>query len=283
MAMNVNDVICVGARPILLVDYLAVHTLDDRRTDEILRGLGAAAKEAGVAIPGGELAQLPEIVGSDGNIDGDPTAFDLAGTCVGTMRPDEIVLGDAVQPGDIIIGIASSGIHSNGLTLARGVLLKSGLYRLNDEPPGLGRSLGEELLEPTQIYVRAATALFDAGLRPAGMVHVTGDGLTNLCRLEARVGYRIDALPERQPIFELIQRAGGVSDAEMFRVFNMGVGFVVVSKEAHADQSVETIAGAGYQATVLGEVVPSSKRMVSIESLGLMGSLEEGDSFFTAR
>ncbi|HEU4480801.1 MAG TPA: AIR synthase related protein, partial [Actinomycetota bacterium] len=122
VAMNVNDVICVGARPFAMVDYLGVNTLDPRRSDEILRGLGAAAKEAGVAIPGGELAQLPEVIGSDGRAPGDETAFDLVGTCIGTVHPDKIVLGKDVKPGDAIVGIASSGVHSNGLTLARNVL-----------------------------------------------------------------------------------------------------------------------------------------------------------------
>jgi phosphoribosylformylglycinamidine cyclo-ligase len=120
VAMNANDIICVGARPIAMVDYLGVHSLDPRRADEILAGLGDAAKEAGIAIPGGELAQLPEVIGP-GEKD-----FDLVGTCIGTVHPDRVVTGTKVEPGDVLIGIASTGIHSNGLTLARRVLLTDG-------------------------------------------------------------------------------------------------------------------------------------------------------------
>ncbi len=208
MAMNVNDIICVGARPIAMVDYLGVHTLNESRLEEILRGLGAAAKEAGVAIPGGELAQLPEVIGSDGKSPGDDTAFDLVGTCIGTLHPDRMILGRSIRAGDALIGIASSGIHSNGLTLARTVLLKGAGYRLGDEIGRLGCTLGEELLRPTEIYVRAATALWDAGIETKGLVHMTSDGFTNLCRLEAEVGYDIDSLPPVPEIFKLIKEAG---------------------------------------------------------------------------
>ena len=172
VAMNVNDIICVGARPIAMVDYLGVNTLDQRRTDEILKGLGAAAKEASIAIPGGELAQLPEVIGSDG----DPTAFDLVGTCIGIVTPESIITGRDIKPGDVLLGIHSSGIHSNGLTLARRVLLDKGGYALDDAVGSLRRSVGEELLEPTEIYVRAITALWDARIPTHGLAHITSDG-----------------------------------------------------------------------------------------------------------
>jgi phosphoribosylformylglycinamidine cyclo-ligase len=273
VAMNVNDVICVGARPIAMVDYLAVNTLDGRRADELLRGLGAAAKEAAIAVPGGELAQLPEVIGP-GERD-----FDLVGTCIGTAHPDRIVSGADVRPGDALIGIASSGIHSNGLTLARRILLDRGRYRLEDEPEGLGRTLGEELLEPTTIYVRAITALWDAGIETRGLAHVTSDGFANLCRLEASVGYRIEQLPPRPRIFDLIRR-GGVDDAEMFRVFNMGVGFVVVLRQAEARAGLEIIEGAGYRAARIGTVT-DEEGAVRIEPAGLVGRMSGGESRFT--
>ena len=211
MAMNVNDIICVGARPIAMVDYLGVHTLNESRLEEILRGLGAAAKEAGVAIPGGELAQLPEVIGSDGKSPGDDTAFDLVGTCIGTLHPDRMILGRSIRAGDALIGIGSSGIHSNGLTLARTVLLKGAGYRLGDEIGRLGCTLGDELLRPTEIYVRAATALWDAGIETKGLVHMTSDGFTNLCRLEAEVGYDIDSLPSGSGDLQAHQRGRGRS------------------------------------------------------------------------
>ncbi|MGH2775277.1 MAG: phosphoribosylformylglycinamidine cyclo-ligase [Actinomycetota bacterium] len=255
VAMNVNDLLCVGARPFAMVDYLGVHTLDAGRTDQLLSGLGAAAKEAGIAVPGGEVAQLPEVIGSDGSSPGDPTAFDLVGTCVGTLHPEQLILGRAVEPGDAIIGLASSGLHSNGYTLARRVLLKDRGMSLDRQVSELGRSLGEELLEPTAIYVRAVTALWDAGIETRGMSHITGDGFGNLLRLEAEVGYQIDALPEPHPIFDLIRQHGRIDDEEMFRVFNMGIGMIAIippSQETHALASLES---SGQSASRIGTVV----------------------------
>ena len=279
IAMNVNDVICVGATPFAMVDYLGVNTLDARRADEILRGLGAAAKEAGIAIPGGELAQLPEVIGSDGTGPGDATAFDLVGTCVGTVHPDKVILGEAVRPGDAILGVLSSGIHSNGLTLARRVLLAGGAYRVHQEVSELGRSVGEELLQPTEIYVRAATALWAAGIETRGLAHITSDGFTNLCRLDAEVGYRIESMPELPAIFGLIQRTGGIEAAEMFRVFNMGVGFVVIVPDEQRTTALGIIGAAGYGALRLGEVT-DEPGVVTIVPEGLTGALAGGESRF---
>lgn len=279
VAMNVNDVICVGARPFAMVDYLGVHTLDERRADEILRGLGAAAKEAGIAIPGGELAQLPEVIGSDGTTPGDEKAFDLVGTCIGTLHPDKLVVGQDVRVGDAIIGIASSGIHSNGLTLARNVLLKQAGMSLNDEVGELGRTLGDELLEPTEIYVRAIVDLWNSGIFPSGLVHITSDGFANLCRLDAEVGYRIESLPRAPSIFGLIQARGGIEHDEMYRVFNMGVGFVVVVAEAEAERTIASIAASGYRATRIGTVTDETG-VVRIEPVSLRGGLADGESLF---
>jgi len=279
VAMNVNDVICVGARPFAMVDYLGVHTLDRRRTEEILRGLGAAAKEAGIAIPGGELAQLPEVIGSDGRGPGDETAFDLVGTCIGTVHPDKLVLGEEVRPGDAIIGIRSSGIHSNGLTLARNVLLKDAGLDLDAEIDELGRTLGDELLQPTEIYVRAVVELWNAGIDTHGLVHVTSDGFANLCRLDATVGYGIDSLFETPAIFDLIRNRGRIEDTEMYRVFNMGVGFVVIVSDSDAERTVTSIESTGYRAMRIGTVTDEAG-VVAIEPAELRGGLAEGESFF---
>ena len=279
VAMNVNDVICVGATPFAMVDYLGVHTLDSGRADEILRGLGAAAKEAGIAIPGGELAQLPEVIGSAGSGVGDPTAFDLVGTCIGTVHPERVILGRDVTAGDAIVGIHSSGIHSNGLTLARRVLLQKAGYELGDELPALGRTVGEELLQPTEIYVRAVTGLWTAGIETRGLVHVTSDGFANLCRLDAAVGYEIEELPPTPGIFTLIQKAGGVEDAEMFRVFNMGIGFVVIVPDGAAGDAVAAIESRGYRALTIGRVTDEAG-VVRIRPVGLVGGLGSGESEF---
>jgi len=258
VAMNVNDLLCVGARPLAMVDYLGVHTLDAGRADDLLAGLGAAAKEAGIAVPGGEVAQLPEVIGSDGRSQGDPTAFDLVGTCVGTLHPDELILGRAVELGDAIIGLASSGLHSNGYTLARRILLKDGRMSLGGHVDELGRTLGEELLEPTAIYVRAVTALWDAGIETRGLAHITGDGYANLIRLEAGVGYELDALPEPQPVFGLIQQLGGIEDEEMFRVFNMGIGMVIITAPSEATRTLAILESSGQDARRIGTVVDES-------------------------
>ena len=279
VAMNVNDIICVGARPLAMVDYLGVHTLDPRRAEEILSGLGSAAKEAGIAIPGGELAQLPEIIGSDGRSPGDDTAFDLVGTAIGVVHPDEVVLGASVAPGDAIIGVRSSGIHSNGLTLARKVLMGTGGYDFDEEIGALGRTLGEELLLPTEIYVRAATALWNEGIPTHGLVHVTSDGFANLCRLDADVTYRIDSLPEPPAVFKLIQQIGEVDDAEMYRVFNMGIGLVVIVPQAAASDAIGRIEDNGYSAMRLGTVESGDRRIV-MEPVGLVGALQGGESGF---
>ena len=274
MAMNVNDLLCVGARPLAVVDYLGVHTLDERRTDQILQGLGAAAKEAGVAVPGGELAQLPDVIGSDGRSEGDPTAFDLVATAIGTVHPDELVLGDAIRPGDVVVGVRSSGLHSNGFTLARRVLRDAG-FDLSDDVPSLGCTLGDELLRPTEIYVRAVVGAWNEGVRPTGMAHITGDGLLNLGRLNRSVGYVIDDLPKPQPIFDLLADAGRVTPSEMFRVFNMGVGFVITARPDDASAVVEAIAARGHAVQRIGTVTDEAG-VVRVEPAGLVGTLEEG-------
>lgn len=285
IAMNVNDIICVGARPIAMVDYLGVNTLDRSITEEILRGLAGAAKEAGIAIPGGELAQLPEVIGGVSsitnlhNVVADKDAFDLVGACVGLMHPNDLMLGEGVRPGDVAIGLASSGIHSNGLTLARRVLLHDAGYSLDDEIPKLDTTLGDELLRPTEIYVNAVAALRDANVDLHGLVHITGDGFANLCRLQADVGYELDGLPEVPSIFRLIQEAGDVTDAEMYRVFNMGVGLIAMVDAAEADRALETITGAGYRASRIGSAIDGPRR-VTISEVGLVGKLEGGESSF---
>ena len=282
VAMNVNDLLCVGARPVALVDYLGVHTLDPGRTDALLAGLGAAAKEAGIAIPGGEMAQLPSVIGSRGVVgeDGDPTAFDLVGTALGTVHPERLILGRAVTPGDAVIGLESSGIHSNGLSLARRVLLDRAGLGLTDRPAPLRRTLGEELLEPTTIYVRGVLDLWERGIATRGLVHVTGGGLANLCRLDAPVGYRIHTLPEPPTVFDLIQWAGDVADDEMFTVFNMGVGFAIVTEADAAGAAIESLASSGYRALPIGEVT-AEPGVVTIEGRGLRGGMRAGEGFFT--
>jgi phosphoribosylformylglycinamidine cyclo-ligase len=216
VAMNVNDVICVGAEPLAMLDYIAIDRADPEVCEQIGVGLARGAELAGVEIPGGELAQLGDMV----------RGFDVAGACFGIVALEEIVDGAAVRPGDAVIGLPSSGIHSNGYTLARAAL--DGLP-LGEDPDGcLGRPLGDVLLEPTEIYVKPVIELLRSDVEVRGLAHITSGGLGNLLRLAAEVGFEIsDPLPV-PPVFKLIAERGRVGEEEMHDVFNMGCGFCAV-------------------------------------------------------
>jgi phosphoribosylformylglycinamidine cyclo-ligase len=216
VAMNVNDVICVGAEPLAMLDYIAIERADPAVCEQLGTGLARGAELAGIEIPGGELAQLGDLV----------RGVDLSGACFGTVALDAIVDGAAVRPGDPVLGLPSSGVHSNGYTLVRTAL--DGVA-LDEDPEGrLGRTLGEELLEPTEIYVRAVLELLRSAIDVRGLAHITSGGLGNLLRLAAEVGYEIDDPLPVPPIFGLVKERGGVGDVEMHDVFNMGCGFCCV-------------------------------------------------------
>ena len=221
VAMNVNDLICVGAEPIAMVDFILCRQADPETCGAIGIGLRRGAELAGIEIPGGEIAQVGDIV----------SGWELGGSAIGLIALDAIVDGARVGPGDAVIGLPSSGLHSNGYTLARSAV--AGL-ELDDDR--LGRPLGEVLLEPTEIYVRAVLELLRSDVDVRGLAHITGDGLNNLLRLAAPVGWEIDAPLDVPPIFDLIRELGGVSDDEMHEVFNMGCGFacVVAAEDEHA-------------------------------------------------
>jgi phosphoribosylformylglycinamidine cyclo-ligase len=227
VAMNVNDLICVGAEPLAMLDYIAFPSADAEIAHQLGIGLRRGAELAGIEIPGGELAQLGEIV----------TSLDLVGAAFGVVRLEEIVTGGRVEPGDPVIGLPSSGLHSNGYTLARAALAEIGL-----DDTRLGRPLGEVLLEPTVIYVAAVGELRRSTVDVRGLAHITSGGLRNLLRLEAGVGYTIAAPLPVPPIFELIHERGAVADAEMHDVFNMGCGFCVVVAAADEDDALKVLA-----------------------------------------
>jgi phosphoribosylformylglycinamidine cyclo-ligase len=255
VAMNVNDVVCVGAEPIALVDYLAVEEPDAERAAGIAAGLRAGAEQAGVEIPGGELAVLPELIRGHPS----PTGFDLTATCIGTVALDRIVSGRACAPGDALIGLPSSGLHSNGYSLARRALAGLGL---DERPPALGgATVAEALLAPTVIYVRAALALLRSGLPMHGLAHITGGGLLNLLRLHPGVGFAVeDPLPV-PPVVELVRERGGVSEAELWEVFNMGCGFVAVVPEAACGDAAALLARHHPGARRIGTVTAEAGRV----------------------
>ena len=226
VAMNVNDLVCVGAEPIALVDFILCRSAEPAICAAIGAGLRRGAELAGIEIPGGEIAQVGDVV----------NGLELAGSAIGIVPLDAIVTGAAIAPGDAVIGLPSSGLHSNGYTLARAVL--AGIP-LDDER--LGRPLGEVLLEPTEIYVRAVLDLLASPVEVRGLAHITGDGLNNLLRLGVGVGYAIhDPLPP-QPVYELIAAEGGIDDDEMHEVFNMGCGFCVTVPEADLEPALEIL------------------------------------------
>ncbi len=261
VAMNVNDVICVGARPLSMVDYIAVGAADAEMLGALAVGLADGARQAGISISGGEIAQLKDVV----------TGFDLVGMAVGLVPLDRIITGRDLMPGDAVIGIASSGIHSNGLSLARRVFFERGGLPVDHVFPELGCTLGEELLRPTLIYVAEVLDIIDHAPAVKALVNITGDGLLNLSRVAAEVGFEIDNLPPPPAIFGLIQKYGEIDDAEMFEVFNMGVGFCVLAAQRDCSEILAILGRHGRPARVIGQVVADDAKRVRLPSRRLVG------------
>ena len=195
--------------------------------------------------------------------------FDLVGMAVGLVDLEKMVDGREISEGDLVVGLGSSGIHSNGLTLARKVLLEKAGLNLQETVEGLDKPLGEELLTPTRIYVKTVLAMLKAGLNIKGMAHLTGKGILNLSRIGPRCGYVLDWLPDPQPIFKLIQRLGKLSDKEMYQVFNMGVGFCLVLPREEAEEALEIAGKHGVEAWILGRAVEDSERKILLKPKGL--------------
>jgi phosphoribosylformylglycinamidine cyclo-ligase len=246
VAMNVNDVICVGAEPLAMLDYIAAEKADPEVCRQIGVGLANGAELAGIEIPGGELAQLGDMV----------RGFDLAGACFGVVALDSVIDGGAVEPGDSVIGLPSSGIHSNGYTLARRAL--DGIPLDDDR---LGAPLGDVLLAPTEIYVRAVLELMASEADVRGLAHITSGGLGNLLRLRAELGYEIDDPLPVPPVFELIRERGRVSDQEMQGVFNMGCGFCCVVAGSDEEAALRVLRGHYPDAKRIGRSVEGEREV----------------------
>jgi phosphoribosylformylglycinamidine cyclo-ligase len=294
VANNVNDIICVGAVPLALLDYMATDRIDEGVLEELARGMYLGAGLAGIAIPGGEIAQIGAMLASSAQ--GGGPMLDLVGTAVGAMPPADPdtqlpvapdgkapqwrkpVDGADIRAGDVIIGLPSSGLHSNGYSLARHVLLDIAGMSLSDQVGDTGRRLDDALLQPTRVYVPAAEALWRAGLTPKGLVHISGGGLLNLGRLAADVSYELDALPAPPPVFGLIAEAGNVPAATMYATFNMGIGFCIVVPQAQQQAALAALKGAGEQPARIGWVTGRPGRTVIIPAAGLTG---HGDAFET--
>ena len=261
VAMNVNDMICVGAKPLSLVDYIAIDKADAALLDAVAAGLCEGARQAGISVSGGETAQLKDIV----------RGFDLVGMAVGRVDLDRIISGKNVAAGDVVIAVRSNGIHSNGLSLARRAFFADHNVGIAHKFDELEATLGEELLRPTHIYVREAMEILErvAGVR--ALINITSDGLLNLTRVAAPVGYEIDRLLEPHPIFPLIQRHANVDDSEMFEVFNMGIGFCYVVAPDAADCTLAILNNHGRDARRIGYALADAEKKVRIPERGLTG------------
>ncbi|VUT24903.1 MAG: phosphoribosylaminoimidazole synthetase [Candidatus Methanolliviera sp. GoM_oil] len=232
IAMNVNDLLAIGAEPIAFVDYLAIGEMKEKYevvVGEIGEGLNDGARISNISIVGGETATLPEII----------TGIDLAGTCVGVVKKEEMIDGKKISPGDSVLAIRSSGIHSNGLTLARKIIDSSN-YDYDDLLPGGDVTIGEELIKPTRIYMEVLELVKEHEIH--GLAHITGGGLLNLKRI-TNYGFNIYNPPKPQPIFEFLRELGGVSYKEMYRTFNMGAGFIIVAPKEEEKNILEKIDG----------------------------------------
>ncbi|MDO5836153.1 MAG: phosphoribosylformylglycinamidine cyclo-ligase [Methanobacterium sp.] len=254
VAMVVNDLICVGARPLAMVDYLAVEKPDPEAARQIGEGLAEGCRQANVAMIGGETASLPGIVKN----------FDLAATGIGLVDLDGIVAGDKIGEGDVILGIHSSGIHSNGLSLARRVCFEEAGLKVDDLlPTNKEVTVGEALLEPTRIYVQAINQLLEK-VEVHGLAHITGGGFTNLKRLKKGISYRIDDLPEPHPLFKFIA-SHKVEVDEMYRVFNMGIGFAVILPRENATEAMKII-GEHFPVQIIGKVSEDPAEKVEVQT-----------------
>ncbi|MDX1681905.1 MAG: phosphoribosylformylglycinamidine cyclo-ligase [Phycisphaeraceae bacterium] len=254
VAMSINDLLVQGAEPLFFLDYIGINKLDPDTGTAIVKGVADGCQQADCALLGGETAEMPDVY--------DAGDFDLAGFAVGVCELDRLITGERIEKGDIVLGLASSGIHSNGYSLVRRIVDEAGLdldkpsEKLDDE-----RTLGEVLLEPTRIYARAVVRVLRAYKvkQPvAGMAHITGGGLEgNLNRV---LGDKLNARIDRDtiptpPVFRLLQKAGGVEEAEMWRVFNMGVGYCLVVRPYFADAITARLEKAGETVLRMGEIV----------------------------
>jgi len=252
----INDILVCGARPLFFLDYLALGSMDADQATAVVSGVAAACREAGCALIGGETAAMPGFYA--------PGEYDLAGCIVGLAERDHLVGGDHIQAGDVVIGLPSLGLHTNGYSLARAIFADADL---NAPVPELGRSLGDELLQPHRSYLREVTPLVEDGL-VTGMAHITGGGLVdNLPRVVPEgLTVRLDASTwDILPIFRLIQRQGAIAWDEMLRVFNLGLGFLIFCRPEHEAQVLEQTASASGRR--VGEVTPDAGVRVVVEGI----------------
>ena len=227
VAMNVNDILTKGAHPLFFMDYIATGKLQPRVIEQVIAGIVNGCDDAECSLIGGETAEMPDFY-TEGE-------YDLAGFVVGEVKEDSVIDGSNVNTGDTIIGLSSSGLHSNGFSLIRKLFFQELKMTVDTYVPEFGKTLGEELITPTQIYVKKLfKVLADFRVNIHGMAHITGGGFQNIKRINENKGYVIDKLPEIPPVFQVTQEKGGITDSEMFKTFNMGIGFVIITDNPDA-------------------------------------------------
>ena len=237
IAMNVNDLLAMGIEPLAFVDYIAISEPNDEIMRQIGEGLAKGAEMSRMTIVGGETATLPDVI----------KGFDLAGTCLGMVKKDRIITGERIKPGDAVVGLPSAGVHSNGYSLVRRIIHDAGYSYRDPFPYNKDTTIGDELLIPTMIYMEVLDAVNSFDIH--GLAHITGSGLMKLHRV-TKFGFDIsDPLPP-QPIFRFLQEKGDVEDLEMYKTFNMGMGFVVVLSQDDAEEAAKMMGG-----KVIGEIV----------------------------
>ena len=259
VAMSVNDVLVQGAEPMFFLDYVGIAKADKKVLLDIVKGVADGCKQANCALLGGETAELPGLYAKG--------EYDLAGFAVGVVERKHLLDGSRVEAGDILIGLPSSGLHSNGYSLARKALLEKGKLKLSSRPADLGRTLGEELLRPTRIYAKPVLAAFAARKTRKhirALAHITGGGLLeNVPRVlpkDLDAVFNLDAW-EVPPIFKMIRKTGNVADNEMFRVFNMGLGMIMATTPASVGTVLDALKKAGCKASVVGRIAEGKKRV----------------------
>jgi phosphoribosylformylglycinamidine cyclo-ligase len=258
VAMCVNDILCHGAEPLFFLDYLAVGKLEPTVVESLVKGVSEGCLQAGCALIGGETAEMPGFYKAD--------EYDMAGFAVGVVERAKLINGSKIEAGDVVIGLPSSGIHSNGYSLARKVLLEKAAVRLDDYSPELGKTWGEELLTPTRIYVKSILPLLDQ-YDIKGIAHITGGGLPE--NLQRVLPEGLQAVIEsgsinKPPIFEMIQEAGRIEKAEMFRTFNMGIGLAIVVSTRYYDKVLNYLKEINEDPRIIGRIQAGERGVVII-------------------
>ena len=256
VAMCVNDILVQGAEPLFFLDYIAIGKLKPERVAEIVKGIAEGCRQAGCALTGGETAEMPGFYA--------PDEYDIAGFVVGAVERSKIIDKAEISLGDVLIGIKSSGVHSNGYSLVRKVLFEEAGYDIDTDFEELDTTLGEELLKPTKIYVKSVYPLFSS-FNIKGIAHITGGGITeNVPRvLPDGFSAAIDLNAWEVPaIFDIIKRAGDIAEQEMFRTFNMGIGMVLIASKNETDSIIDGLKKSGEDVCIIGEVAKSDKKVI---------------------